>query len=113
MRNATSRMMTASASRSRSGLIRVVEHAPYCAPITPPTSSKRGKDDVDRLGGQRMDHGRRRADRQDHHQAGADNDPRRHAEQVDHRRNEDEAAADAEQHGQHSGDEAERERRQR
>ena len=113
MRSATSRMMTASASRSRSGFIRVVRIAPYCAPITPPTSSSAGKHDVDRVGGQRVDHRRRRADRQDHDQAGADHDARRHAEQIDHRRDEDEAAADAEQHGQDAGDEAERQRRER
>ena len=33
-------MITASASRIRSGLIRSVSSAPYCAPMTPPTSSK-------------------------------------------------------------------------
>ena len=109
----TSRMITASASRSKSGLIRVVRSAPYCAPMTPPTSSSAGKHDVDRAGRQRMDHRRRRADREDHHQAGADDDARRHPEQIDHRRDQDEAAADAEEDGEHAGDEAERERRDR
>ena len=33
-------MITASASRIRSGLIRSVSSAPYCAPITPPASSR-------------------------------------------------------------------------
>ena len=38
-------------------------------------------------------------------------DARRHPEQIDHRRDEDEAAADAEEDGQHAGEKAERERR--
>ena len=39
MRSATMRMMIASASRIRSGLIRTVRIAPYWAPITPPMRS--------------------------------------------------------------------------
>ena len=107
------RMMIASASRSKSGLMRSVSSAPYWAPITPPTSSSPASTMSTDAGGQRMDHGRRRADREDHHQAGADHDARRHAEQIDHRRDEDEAAADAEEDGEDAGDEAERERRDR
>ena len=114
MRSATSRMITAKRQAQQVGLEPGRRAcAPYCAPITPPTQQQPGKHDIDRLGGQRVDHGRRRADREDHHQAGADHDPRRHAEQIDHRRDQDEAAADAEQHGQDAGDEAERQRRQR
>ena len=48
-----------------------------------------------------------RGDEQDLQQRGADHDLRRHAEQVDHRRHHDEAAADAEQDGEHARDEAE------
>ena len=109
--SATSRMITASARRSRSGLIRVVSSAPYWAPITPPTSSRPASTISTDARRQRMDHGRRGADREDHDQAGADDHARRHAEQIDHRRNQDEPAADAEEDGQHAGDEAERQRR--
>ena len=42
-------------------------------------------------------------DEQDLEQRGADHDLRRHAEQIDHRRHQDEAAADAEQHRQDAG----------
>ena len=74
---------------------------------------QRGEHDVDRPGGQGVDHGGRGADREDHDEAGADHHARRHAEDVDHRRDQDEAAADAEQHGQDAGDEAQPERCQR
>ena len=106
IRSATSRMMIASAKRSKSGFIRVARTAPYCAPTTPPISSRPASTMstervvsawtivVPALTARIID------------QAGADHDARRHAEQIDHRRNEDEAAADAEQHGQHAGDEA-------
>src|SRR5205823_10043856 len=50
-------------------------------------------------------------DREDYHQARADHDPRGHSEQIDHRRDEDEAAADTEKDGEHPGEEAEGEGR--
>ena len=75
--------------------------APYWAPTTPPTSSSAASTMSTAWVVSGVDHGRHRADRQDHDQAGADHDARRHAKQVDHRRNQDEAAADAEQHGHH------------
>ena len=74
---------------------------------------ERRKDDVDRPCGQRVDHRRARADDQDDCERRADHDPGRHAQDIDHRRDEDEAAADAEKHSQDARAEAERERRQR
>src|SRR3546814_7021148 len=57
-----------------------------------------------------MDQGRRGGDEQDLQQRGADHDAGRHAEQVDHRGDGDEAAADAQTDRQHTREEAESER---
>src|SRR3546814_19787617 len=60
-----------------------------------------GENEVDRAGRHRMDHRRRDGDEQYLEQRGAHDDLRPHAEEIAHRRNHDEAAADAEQHRPH------------
>ena len=113
MRSATSRMMIGQREAQQIGLELGRQPGAILRADDAADQQQAGQHDVDRLGGQREDEGGDRADRDDHHQAGADHDPRRHAEDVDHRRNEDEAAADAEQDGEDPGDEAERRRGQR
>ena len=94
MRSATSRMIDGQREAQQVGLEPGREHRAILRADHAADEQQAGEHDVDRLGGHGVDHGRHRADRQDHHQAGADDDARRHAEQIDHRRDEDEAAAD-------------------
>ena len=109
----TASTSAASRMRSCSPRSRAPAFEPSWAPITPPTirASARITSTVWLL--TRVQEGRHRGDEGDLEQRGADHDLGRHADQVDHRRHHQEAAADAHDRDQDAGDDAEAERHQR
>ena len=104
MRRQTSSTSAASRKRSCSPFRRAPATTPNCAPMTPPTISSSASTTSTRLVLHGLQQRGRRHHEHDLEQRGADHDAGRHAQQIDHGRHHDEAAADAHD-GCHEADE--------